>query len=170
MCIHFKHFKHTCPVHQFLAHLVHQQSFSHFTTAPCSSDWELVALQWDCANTSATLCSVCSSVCTTQCAKLKCAAQCASVQSVQGAECIVEVHVQDAKGVGVIRGCKGPTFHPILLSSSNGVRAHILCGLWICDRKPSCPYFCGYHPRLAKRHFNIQGWWCCGMQNQAGTA
>ena len=48
--------------------------------------------------------------------------------AVEDAECIVEVQVQDAKGVGVIRGCKGPTFQPILLSTSNGVRAQILCG------------------------------------------
>ena len=39
----------------------------------------------------------------------------------------MEVHVQDAKGVGVIRGCKGPTVQPILLSTSNGVKFCVDC-------------------------------------------
>ena len=37
-------------------------------------------------------------------------------------ECIVEVHVQDAKGVGVIRGCKGPTFQ---LNFSTNIIEHL---------------------------------------------
>ena len=119
---------------------------------PCSN------LQYE-ACTVQCACALCSAAPYAARVAAECAAQSAVCSAVQCAECILEVHVQDAKGVGVIRGCKGATFQ---VNFSTNIIEHLKWSqgqhfVWAVnnDRKPTFSttlfsFFCGCCPLLAK--------------------
>ena len=82
--------------------------------------------------------------------------QCSAVQCSAG--CILEVHVQDAKGVGVIRGCKGATFQ---VNFSLNIIEHLKWSqgqhfVWAVDndRKPTSFLFIWIPPPSYQNAYN----------------